>query len=60
MEALDKMFYSSLRFLNWENAGTVYALGCPVREVIKNTNYPKQAYESGKNAVKGCFMELYH
>lgn len=49
MEALDKMFNSSLRFLNWENAGTVYALGCPVREVIENTNYPKQAYELGKN-----------
>lgn len=49
MEALDKMFVSSLRFLNWENAGTVYAGGCPVREVIENTDYPKQAYELGKS-----------
>lgn len=49
MEALNKMFSSSLCFLNWENAGTVYALGCPVREVIENTNYPEQAYELGKN-----------
>jgi multimeric flavodoxin WrbA len=49
MEALDKMHTSILRFLNWENAGTVYAIGCPVREVIENTNYPQQAYELGKN-----------
>jgi multimeric flavodoxin WrbA len=48
MEALDKMFASTLRFLKWENAGTVYAGGCPVREVIENTDYPQQAYELGK------------
>lgn len=49
MEALDKMFSLSLRFLNWENAGMVYALGSPVREVIENTDYPKQAYDLGKS-----------
>lgn len=49
MEALDKMFNSALRFLNWENAGTVYAIGCPIREVIENTNYLQQAYDLGKN-----------
>jgi multimeric flavodoxin WrbA len=49
MEALNKMFESSLRFLNWENSGTVYATGCPVREVIESTKYPQQAYELGKS-----------
>jgi len=49
MEALDKMYESNLRFLNWENAGKVYAIGCPVREVLENTKYPQQAYELGKS-----------
>lgn len=49
MDGLDKMFDLSLRFLNWEKAGTVYATGCPVREMLENTNYPQQAYELGKS-----------
>lgn len=49
MEALDKMFELSLCFLNWERAGTVYAIGCPVREMLEVTNFPQQAYELGKN-----------
>ena len=48
MEGLEKMYASMLRFLNWENAGTLFATGCPVREVIEQTNYPQQAYEMGK------------
>lgn len=48
-EALDKMFQSSLRFLNWENAGSVYATGSPVREMLAATDFPNQAYLLGKN-----------
>jgi len=51
MEALKKMYASMLRYLNWENAGTLFATGCPVRKVIEQTNYPQQAYEMGK-AIK--------
>lgn len=49
MEALDKMYESSLRFLNWENVGKVYAIGCPVREVLETTEFPEKAYQLGRN-----------
>lgn len=48
-EALNKMFETSLRFLNWESAGTVYAVGSPVREMLEATDFPNQAYLLGKN-----------
>lgn len=51
MEALDKMYQSMLRFLNWQDAGKIFATGCPVREVIEQSGYPQQAYEMGK-AIK--------
>ena len=37
MEALNKMYELTLCFLNWENVGKVYAIGCPVREVLETT-----------------------
>lgn len=49
MEALDKMYESTLRFLNWENVGKVYAIGCPVREVLERTEFPEKAYKIGRN-----------
>ena len=49
MEPLDKMYEASLRFLNWENAGKVYATGCPVREMLEETEFPENAYQLGKN-----------
>ena len=49
MEALDKMYEASMRFLNWENAGKVYATGCPVREMLEATEFPELAYQLGKN-----------
>jgi multimeric flavodoxin WrbA len=49
MEGLDRMYELSLRYLNWESVGKVYAKGCPVREVLENTNYPQAAYELGKS-----------
>lgn len=49
MEGIDKTFELSLGFLNWENAGTLYAVGCPAREVIEATEFPQKAYEMGKN-----------
>jgi multimeric flavodoxin WrbA len=48
MEALEKMYESMLGFLNWEDAGKILATGCPVREIIEQTNFPNQAYELGK------------
>lgn len=49
MEALDKMYEASLRFLNWENVGKIYAIGCPVREMLEVTEFPEQAYQLGKS-----------
>ncbi|WP_026881562.1 flavodoxin family protein [Clostridium akagii] len=49
MDGLDKTFELMLGFLNWKNAGTLYATGCPAREVIEQTDFPKKAYEMGKN-----------
>lgn len=48
MEGLEKTYESILRFLNWEDAGKLFATGCPVREVIEQSNFPTQAYELGK------------
>ncbi|WP_278721688.1 MULTISPECIES: flavodoxin family protein [Negativicutes] len=47
--ALDMEFNNMLRFIGWEDAGRIYALGCSVRGEIENTNYPEQAYELGKS-----------
>lgn len=49
MEALEKTYEYMLRFENWKDAGTLFATGCPAREVIEKTDYPQQAYEMGKN-----------
>lgn len=48
MEALEKMYESMLRFMNWQDAGKILAIGCPVREVIEQTDFPQRAYEMGK------------
>jgi multimeric flavodoxin WrbA len=49
MEALEKNYESILRFMKWSDAGKLFATGCPVREVIEQTNFPNQAYELGKS-----------
>lgn len=49
MEALKKNYESILRFMNWTDAGKLFATGCPVREVVEQTNFPNQAYELGKS-----------
>jgi multimeric flavodoxin WrbA len=51
MEGLQKTYEGILSYLNWDNAGMLFAKGCPVREVIETTDYPQQAYEMGKNIV---------
>lgn len=51
VEGLQKTYEAILRYLNWENAGVLFAKGCPAREVVERTDYPQQAYEMGKNIV---------
>lgn len=49
MEALEKNYESILRYLKWEDSGKLFATGCPVRDVIEQTNFPNQAYGLGKS-----------
>lgn len=48
-EGIVKTFETDLRYLKWENAGTLLAYNCAIRKDIENTNYPKQAYEMGNS-----------
>ncbi len=38
-----------LGYLGWQDGGRVLALGCPVRTVIEQSDFPRQAYELGKS-----------
>lgn len=49
MECLEKTYESILGFMNWEDAGKLFATGCPVRESIEQSDFPTQAYEMGKS-----------
>jgi Multimeric flavodoxin WrbA len=49
MEGLEKTYEAILRFMNWEDAGKLFATGCPIRELIEQSNFPAQAYELGKS-----------
>lgn len=45
-ESADK---GMVKYLEWENVGIVSAKGCYVLDDVINSEYPKQAYELGKN-----------
>jgi len=47
-EGFEKTYEGTLRFLNWTDAGKLFATECPVREAIEQTDYPQQAYEMEK------------
>lgn len=42
-------FKGMTKYLEWENAGIVSAKACYVLDDIVDSEYPKQAYEMGKN-----------
>ncbi|MCL1893360.1 MAG: flavodoxin family protein [Holophagaceae bacterium] len=48
VEALDSHYGTILRYLGWQLAGTLLAMGCAVRMDIEKTDYPNQAYLIGK------------
>ena len=50
MEALTVHYKTLLRYLGWEDAGMVLAVGCGVRSDIERTDFPNQAYRLGLNA----------
>lgn len=49
MEGLVTNYKNVVRFMGWQYAGIILGTGCLVREVIEKTEFPKKAYELGKN-----------
>lgn len=48
MAALERHYETILRYLGWEDAGRVLAVGCGDRAAIEQTDFPEQAYRLGK------------
>ncbi len=42
-------FKGMAKFLEWDIAGIIAAINCPVVDVLNKTDYPRQAYELGKS-----------
>ena len=42
-------FNGMTHYLGWEPIGTVVGLNCWTLDMMKQTDYPQQAYELGKN-----------
>ena len=49
MEGLTATYRTELRYLGWQDQGTVLAVNCYSKEDIEKTDYLKLAYELGKN-----------
>ncbi|MCI5754394.1 MAG: flavodoxin family protein [Clostridiales bacterium] len=47
-DGLTALYRTDLRYLGWEDCGTVLAIGCATRQDVERTDYPQQAYELGK------------
>ena len=41
-------YHETLKYLDWDNCGTLLAYGCYERADIEKTEYPQKAYELGK------------
>lgn len=48
MAALERHYETILRYLGWEDAGRVLAVGCGDRAAIEQTDFLEQAYRLGK------------
>lgn len=42
-------FKGMANFLEWDIAGIIAGVNCPVVDALNKTDYPRQAYELGKN-----------
>lgn len=49
MDGLMTTYHIELRYLGWEDAGTVLACNTLDRKAIEKTNYPEEAYQLGQN-----------
>lgn len=48
-DALNVHYDSLVRYLNFEDKGRVLALACGTPDLTKESSYPEQAYQLGKN-----------
>ena len=42
-------FKGMAKYLEWNIAGSVIGVNCMTPDMLKNTDYPQQAYELGKS-----------
>ena len=49
MEALTAHYHTLTRYMRWQDAGTVLAIGCGTRSDIEQSQFPAQAYQLGTN-----------
>lgn len=49
MSALVLNYENIVKYYDWKDVGSVLAIGCPVTEMIDNSDYPQKAYELGKS-----------
>lgn len=47
MTALTEHYKTLIRYMGWQDAGMVLAVGCGSRSVIERTDFPNQAYQLG-------------
>lgn len=48
-DPIEAHYDTLLKFMEWEDAGRIIARGCAERSDIEATDFPKLAYEAGKN-----------
>lgn len=49
MSALTNHYRTLVRYMGWEDIGSVLATGCGTRSDIEASEFPQQAYELGRN-----------
>ena len=49
MTALMEHYKTLVKYLEWQDVGTVLALGCGSRSLIERSKYPEQSYQMGLN-----------
>ena len=49
MEATNVYYDTLCRYMEWQNVGKVYGIGCGSRSLVESSKFPEQAREIGKN-----------
>ena len=49
MEALVTHYNTLVRYMDWQDAGQVLAIGCGARSLVEHSSFGDQAYQIGAN-----------